>query len=93
MRLLARRVHVGEHERVGADERVGEVAPQRRGARVAVGLEHRDHALPAAFARGADHGVDLAREVRVVVDEGDAVALAPELEAAGHAAEARRARA
>ena len=51
-------------------------------------LEHRDHALPPAFARGADHGVDLAGQVRVVVDEGDAVALAAELEPAGHAAEA-----
>ena len=86
--LLPRRVHVGEHERVGARERVGEVAPQRGGARVAVRLEHRDDALPPAFAGGADHGVDVARQVRVVVDVGDAVALAAELEPARHAGEA-----
>ncbi len=50
-RPLARGIHVGEHDRVGVVERVGEVAPQRCGARVAVGLEHGDHAPPAAPSR------------------------------------------
>ena len=60
-RRLARGVHVGEHDRVGAVERAGEVAPQRRGARVAVRLEHHDHPAPPALARGRDRGRDLAR--------------------------------
>ena len=50
-------------------------------------LEHDDDALPVAFARRLDRGDDLAGQVRVVVDERDAVALAAELEAAGDAAE------
>ena len=90
-RRLAGRVHVGEHDRVGVDERVGEVAPQAGRPRVAVGLEHRDDRCHPPLARRAERGPHLAREVRVVVDEGDAVDLAPELEPAGHATERRRA--
>ena len=40
---LARGVHVGDGQQVGVDEGVGEVAPQRLGAAVAVGLEDRHH--------------------------------------------------
>ena len=59
---------------VGADERVGEVPPQARGARVAVRLEHRDD--PAASrprARRAIVAWTSLGQVRVVVDERDAV--------------------
>ena len=57
---------------------------------VAVGLEDGDAAGPAVAAagRGGEHGRDLAGEVRVVVDEGDALVATPHVEAAGDPAEA-----
>ena len=92
-RRLVEAAHVGEHHLVGTDERVGELRPHDRGARVAERLEHRDDPPVPGLARGDDRGVDLGREQRVVVDDRDAVDLAAVLEAAGHAAEAARARA
>ena len=76
-------VDVGEHDGVGADERVGEVLPEQRHAREAVRLEHHDDVVPLPLPCRADHAVHLAGQVRVVVDVGDAVALAAELEPTG----------
>src|SRR5437879_5255819 len=50
-----------------------------------MGLEHADDPLPPAVDRRRQGGTDLGGQVGVVVDIGDAVALAAELEAAGHA--------
>src|SRR5207248_9530329 len=48
-----------------------------------------DDPAPRTLTRRGDRGADLGGEVRVVVDEGDAVAFAAILEAARHASECR----
>ena len=85
----ARRVDVGEHDEIGAGERIAVFVPHLGDAVVPVGLEHRDHALPrvAAVAGRSDHCVDLRRQMGVVVDEGGAAVDAAHVESAGDAAE------
>src|SRR5262245_44291194 len=87
-RLLVEAAHVGEDDLVGADERIGELLPHDRGAGVAERLEHGDDPAPVALRRGPDRGLDLRRQQRVVVDDRDAVELAPVLDATGAASEA-----
>src|SRR5205814_1077602 len=81
-------VDVGQDDDVGVTEGVAEVAPEPRRAAVAVGLEDGDDAGPLPLPGGGQRGLDLAGEVGVVVDQRDAVDLALELEAPGHAGEA-----
>ncbi len=92
-RRRARRVDVGEHHDVGADEGVGVLGPHLGDAVVAVGLEGDDHPAPAvaAVAGGGEDGGDLRRQVGVVVDERGAAVDAADVEAPGDAAEAGRA--
>ena len=53
-----------------------------------MGLEDRDHPVPATRAgRRQAQARHLGRQVGVVVHEGDAAGLAPELEASGHTGE------
>ena len=89
-RRRARRVDVGDHDDVGADEGVGVLLPHLGDAVEAVGLEHGDDPPPAvaAVAGGGDDGGDLRRQVAVVVDERGAAVDAADVEAAGDAAEA-----
>ena len=79
-------------QHVGVGEGVGEVAPERLGAAVAVGLEDADDPVPAAVPGGGQHGRDLARQVGVVVDEGHAVALAPDSKRRADAGRSRQRR-
>jgi len=87
-RRLAGAVDVGDDHHVGVGEGAGERVGEGGSARVAVWLEDGHNPPPVARARGRQRGTHLARQVGVVVDEGDAVALAPELEAPGHPGEA-----
>ena len=89
-RRRARRVDVGEHDDVRADEGIGVVPPHLGDAVVAIGLEGDDHPTPsvAALARGGDVGGDLRREVGIRVDERGPTVDATDVEASGHAAEA-----
>ena len=88
LRCFAGRIHIGEHDGVGVDERVGEVAPQPSSARVAVRLEDGHDPAPLPLPGRLEGGDDLAREMRVVIDQRHPANLAPELEAARHATEA-----
>ena len=51
---LARRINIGDHHTVGIVEGAPKFAAQRFCARVAMGLEHRQDALPAGRARGGE---------------------------------------
>ena len=88
-RLLARLVDLGDADGVGGRERGAELARQVSRPRVEVRLEEHEHAAVRPLARRRDRRGDLARVVRVVVDDRDAAALADELETATGAAEAR----
>ena len=89
-RRRARRVDLGDHDDVGADEGVAVLLPHLGDAVEAVGLEGDDDPPPpvAAVAGGGDDGGDLGRQVAVVVDERGAAVDAADVEAPGDAAEA-----
>ena len=71
-----------EHEVVDPAEGGREVLEEGARARVAVRLEDGDDAPVRDAARGGDEGADLARVVRVVRDDGEALRRADALEAA-----------
>src|SRR4029453_9776462 len=83
-RRLARRVDVHDDEDVGLVERGQEVAPQVLGPRVAMRLEHRDHAPVEPCLGGGESRADLGGMMTVVVDDEHASGLAPDLEPALH---------
>ena len=77
-------IDVGEDHHVGVDERVGEVAPQRRRARVAVRLEHARRRAPSRRpAPAASTAATSPGMVRVVVDERDAADARPRTRTGG----------
>ena len=67
-RRLVGAVHDGDHDEVGARQALPEPPPQRAGPRVAVRLEHRDHAA-VTVPRGRERRGDLGRVMRVVVEQ------------------------
>ena len=50
-RRLVRPVHIGHHDQVRLGEARPELAPERLGPRIPMGLEHRDHATGAPRSR------------------------------------------
>ena len=94
-RRLARRIDLGDQQRVGRRQHLREVVEQVAGARVAVRLEHQHQAaLRPGLAHGLERRGDLGRVVAVVVDERDAAArsldVAEHLQAPVDALEARQ---
>src|SRR5262249_419194 len=80
--LLAGRVDVGQHDRVGIVERFQEVHEQIVGAAEAMRLEGDHEAAREAFPCRAERRADLLGMVAVVVDDEDVVLVALHLEAA-----------
>ncbi len=83
-------VDVGQHDQIGARERERILLPHLLDAVIPVRLEHRHDALPrvATVPCGPDHGIDLRRQVRVVVDEGRPAVDPAHVEASGDSTEA-----
>src|SRR6266566_2719244 len=87
-RRLARGVDVHDDEDVGLVERGQEIVPQVLRPRVAVWLEHRDHAPVEPRLGGGEGRADLGGVMAVVVDDEHVAGGAPDLEAPLHPREA-----
>src|SRR5712672_2048477 len=78
---LAGSVDVGDNQNVGLVERAREFVPEMLRARVAVRLEKHQETIELADARGFQGGADLGRVMAVVVDHGNVVDRAFNVEA------------
>src|SRR3990172_7267659 len=85
--LLAGGVDVHNDDRIGLVEGRKELIKKVLRPRIPVRLEHRDHPAAGSGLCGGERGPDLRRVMAVIVDDGDPVDLALDLEAALHAAE------
>src|SRR5882672_9943912 len=70
---LAGRVNIGNHQNIGLVESAREFVPEMLRAGVAVRLEKHQEAIEFADARGLQGGPDLGRVMAVVVDHGNVV--------------------
>jgi hypothetical protein len=74
--LLASGIDRGGIDDIGIVEGGGEIIQMIAQAGEAVRLDHGDHAVLHAFARGGQHGADFDRVMAVIVDDGGAINLA-----------------
>ena len=81
-RRLARGVNVGHDDAIGIIEGRAKLLPQRLGARIAMGLKHRQDAFAPGRSRGRERGPNLGRMMRIIVHEEKAFALILDLKAA-----------
>src|SRR6266436_7155379 len=79
---FARRVNIRQHENVGLVESAAEFVPQVLRARVAVWLKENEQAMELAAARSFERRTNLRRVMAVVVNHGDVVDHALDVEAA-----------
>ena len=90
-RRFARRINVGHHHAVGVVESAPELAPQRFGPRIAMRLEHRQHALASGGSRGRERRANLGGMMRVIVHQQKALALVFDFETPARVLETARA--
>ena len=83
--MLARRVHLGDGDRIGGGERTCELACKVSRPGVEMRLEQ--HEQPATVAHRGERRGDLGRMVRVVVEDFDAPSLAAAFQAPSRAGE------
>src|SRR5689334_7097178 len=86
---LAGCVDIGQDKDVGLVEGAAEFVPQMLGARVAVRLEKDQQAVKFAATRILKRGADFRWVVAVVVDDGDVVYRAHDVDTPAHAAKFR----
>ena len=86
-RFFAGRIDIGDEDAIGLVEGSAELLLESERARIAVGLKHHQHTLPAAGASGRDGGGNLGRMVPVVVDDQVALCFVADFKATSCASE------
>src|ERR671923_241597 len=79
---FAGRVNVGQHKKVGLVEGAAKFVPKMLRARVAMRLEEDEEAVELATAGGIEGRTDFGGMMAVIVDDGDVVHHAFDVEAA-----------
>src|SRR6266481_479983 len=77
-------VDVQQRKDVGLIEGAAEIVPKMLGARVAMGLKEHQQSIELAAAGGFERGTNLGGVMAVIVDHGDVIDYALDVEAAAH---------
>ncbi len=84
-------IDVQQHQHVGLIEGPAELVPEVLGAREPMRLEEHEQAIELAASRGFERGANFGGMVAVIVNDGDVVNDALDVEAAANAGEFRQA--